>query len=168
MERSDYRFSRRDVREATCWGDTQLKIHLHRLEELEYLLVHRGGRGQSFVYELAFARQPDNGRPMLSGLIDIDLLRKHGYEEKKSGAAGQLSGASRPQVGGVSGVVKTISAPMPTRVPEGTELEIEESTYTDAQRNGHYVLTIQGRVKEWPALSHHANRKRSQRSRWRS
>ena len=28
------------------------KLHLHRLEELEYLLVHRGGRGQSFVYEL--------------------------------------------------------------------------------------------------------------------
>ena len=25
---------------------------LGRLEELEYLLVHRGGRGQSFVYEL--------------------------------------------------------------------------------------------------------------------
>jgi DNA primase catalytic core len=145
MERSDYRFSRRDVREATGWGDTQLKIHLHRLEELEYLLVHRGGRGQSFVYELAFARQPDSGRPMLSGLIDIESLRKHGYEEKKSGAAGQLSGSSRPQVGGVSGVVKTISAPMPMPVPEDAEFETEESTYTDAQRNGHYVLTIQGR-----------------------
>jgi len=31
------------------------------------------------------------------------------------------------------------------RVPEDTEFEIEESTYTDAQRNGHYVLTVQGR-----------------------
>jgi hypothetical protein len=74
MARSDYRFSRRDVREATGWGDTQLKIHLHRLEEMEYLLAHRGGRGQSFVYELVFTRQADSGKPTLPGLIEIDKL----------------------------------------------------------------------------------------------
>jgi hypothetical protein len=76
MERSDYRFSRRDVREATGWGDTQLKIHLHRLEELEYLLIHRGGRGQSIVYELVFMRPADGGKPVLGGLIDVEKLRK--------------------------------------------------------------------------------------------
>ena len=103
MERSDYRFSRRDVREFTGWGDTQLKIHLHRLEEMEYLLVHRGGRGQSFVYELVFARQADSGRPVLPGLIDVDTLRKQWYDEKKSGPEAGKSGPSRPQVGGVSG-----------------------------------------------------------------
>jgi len=75
MARSDYRFSRRDVREATGWGDTQLKIHLHRLEEMEYLLAHRGGRGQSFVYELVFARLADSGKPTLPGLIEIDKLK---------------------------------------------------------------------------------------------
>jgi DNA primase len=52
----DYRFSRRDVRASTGWGDTQLRLHLGRLEELEYLLIHRGGRGQSFVYELVLRR----------------------------------------------------------------------------------------------------------------
>jgi DNA primase catalytic core len=76
MERSDYRFSRRDVREATGWGDTQLKTHLHRLEELEYLLIHRGGRGQSMVYELVFTRPADGGKPVLGGLIDVEKLRK--------------------------------------------------------------------------------------------
>jgi hypothetical protein len=76
MERSDYRFSRRDVRAATGWGDTQLKIHLHRLEELEYLLIHRGGRGQSIVYELMFTRPTDGGKPVLGGLIDIEKLGK--------------------------------------------------------------------------------------------
>jgi hypothetical protein len=76
MERSDYRFSRRDVREATGWGDTQLKIHLHRLEELEYLLIHRGGRGQSIVYELVFTRPKDGGKPVLGGLIDVEKLGK--------------------------------------------------------------------------------------------
>jgi len=76
MERADYRFSRRDVRAHTGWGDTQLKIHLHRLEELEYLLIHRGGRGQSIVYELMFTRPKDGGKPVLGGLIDIDKLGK--------------------------------------------------------------------------------------------
>jgi DNA primase catalytic core len=74
MERSDYRFSRRDVRAYTGWGDTQLKIHLHRLEELEYLLIHRGGRGQSIVYELIFTRPKGGGKPTLPGLIDIEKL----------------------------------------------------------------------------------------------
>jgi DNA primase len=85
MERSDYRFSRRDVREATGWGDTQLKTHLHRLEELEYLLIHRGGRGQSMVYELVFTRPKDGGKPVLGGLIDVEKLSKNGYDGKKSG-----------------------------------------------------------------------------------
>jgi len=99
MERSDYRFSRRDVREFTGWGDTQLKVHLHRLEEMEYLIVHRGGRGQSFVYELAFARQADSSKPTLPGLIDVNSLGKHGYDGKKSGPEAGLSGSSRPQAG---------------------------------------------------------------------
>ena len=38
-----FRFTRRQVREAIGWGDTQLKIHLARLAELEFLVPHRGG-----------------------------------------------------------------------------------------------------------------------------
>jgi hypothetical protein len=52
LDRADYRFSRRDVREYTNWGPTQVHVHLKRLEELEYLVVHRGDRGRSLVYEL--------------------------------------------------------------------------------------------------------------------
>jgi hypothetical protein len=144
MERSDYRFSRRDVRAFTGWGDTQLKIHLHRLEELEYLLIHRGGRGQSFVYELLFTRPSDGGKPVLSGLIDVDVLSKHGYDEKKSGLAAGRSGSSRPQVGGVSGSVKLASEPVSMQVPEHSNLEIEEGIYRGTRPNGHYVLTMAG------------------------
>jgi DNA primase catalytic core len=144
IERSDYRFSRRDVREATGWGDTQLKVHLHRLEEMEYLIVHRGGRGQSFVYELAFARQADSSKPMLPGLIDVGALRSHGYDGKKSGLKAESSGSSRPQVGGVSGAVKVLSSPVPMRVPEGDEFDIAENTYKGARPNGQYVLTMAG------------------------
>ena len=138
MERSDYRFSRRDVREATGWGDTQLKIHLHRLEEMEYLLIHRGGRGQSFVYELVFARQEDSGRPMLPGLIEVGAL------EKKSGPEANRSGSSRPQVGGVSGPLKPAPQSISMRLPEAAGFGNEENTYTGTPTNGHYVLTMAG------------------------
>jgi len=144
MTRSDYRFSRRDVREATGWGDTQLKIHLHRLEEMEYLIVHRGGRGQSFVYELAFERQADSAKPVLPGLIEIESLGKHNYDGKKSGLRGQLSGSSRPQVGGMSGSLKTAPSPISMWVEEDTEFEIEENTYRGSQTNGHYVVAMAG------------------------
>jgi hypothetical protein len=49
-----YRFTRRVVREFTRWGDTQLRQHLKRLEEMEYLVMRRGGnQGQLVVYQLA-------------------------------------------------------------------------------------------------------------------
>ena len=37
--------------------------------------MHRGGRGQSFVYELLFERQGDSRKPLLPGLIDVEQLR---------------------------------------------------------------------------------------------
>jgi DNA primase catalytic core len=102
MNRSDFRFSRRDVREATGWGNTQLKVHLHRLEELEYLLVHRGGRGQSFVYELLYDGDTEWEAPHLSGLIDVGELERL-YDERKSGSTSRRSVTGRHQVGAVSG-----------------------------------------------------------------
>jgi DNA primase len=52
IEISEYSFTRRTVREHTRWGDTQLRVHLRRLEEMEYLRVRHGGPGQAFVYQL--------------------------------------------------------------------------------------------------------------------
>jgi hypothetical protein len=64
VERSDFRLSRRDVRHHTGWSATQVRIHMDRLQEMEYLLAHRGGRGQSFVYpegQLAGSKRGQNG-----------------------------------------------------------------------------------------------------------
>jgi hypothetical protein len=72
--RAEYRFSRREAREYTGLSDTQLRVHLDRLVELEYLLVHRGMRGQSFVYELLFDGPAMNEAPHLSGLIDVSTM----------------------------------------------------------------------------------------------
>ncbi len=118
VKRSDHRFSRRDVRASTGWGNTQLKLHLHRLEELEYLLLHRGGRGQSFVYELLYDGSGKDGEPFLCGLLDVDSLR-HEYDAKWSGQNDQWSGSSRPQVGGVSGGGRADETP----IDKGTDDE---------------------------------------------
>jgi DNA primase catalytic core len=103
LDRSDYRFSRREVREATGWGDTQLKLHLARLVEMEYVLVHRGGRGQSFVYELLYDGKGKDGKPFVPGLIDVEKLKACAYDNNRSGEKGQWSGSGRPRVGGRSG-----------------------------------------------------------------
>jgi len=107
IKQSDYRFSRKIIRAFTGMGNTQLKIHCGRLEDMEYLLVHRGGRGLSMEYELLYNNDDSNNKAHLMGLIDVDTLKKHPYDKKKSGVKAEKSGSSRPQVGGVSGQKKT-------------------------------------------------------------
>ncbi len=104
IERADFRFSRRDVRVFVEWGDTQLKTHLRRLEELEYLVVHHGGRGQSFVYELAFEHQGDDRKPFFPGLIDAENLEIHDYDANRRGRMRRSRGQVGPKSGGWRGV----------------------------------------------------------------
>src|SRR5208282_4165211 len=75
MLRPDYRFTRRDVRRHVGWSDFQVRTHLQKLVDLEYVLTHRGGRGQSFVYELVYGGEGADGRPFALGLIDPDKLQ---------------------------------------------------------------------------------------------
>ena len=96
----DYRFSRRELRDWLGWSDTALKVHLARLVEMEYLLVHRGGRGQSFRYELLYHGEGDAGAPFVNGLIDVDALR---YDATRSGRSASRSGAGQPAVSRQSG-----------------------------------------------------------------
>ena len=70
---SDVRFTRKGVREATGWSDTQLRVHLDRLTEMEYLIAQRGMRGVSFEYELLYDGAC-NEKPHLSGLIDAAAM----------------------------------------------------------------------------------------------
>jgi len=60
IESSEYRFTRRSLRQYSQWGDTQLRVHLRRLEEMEYLRVRYGGPGQTFVYQLCSEEQETN------------------------------------------------------------------------------------------------------------
>ncbi len=67
-------FSRREVRAYTGWSEFQTRTHLNKLQDMEYILPHFGGRGQSFVYELAFDGDPESAKPQLIGLIGIENL----------------------------------------------------------------------------------------------
>jgi DNA primase len=129
LERSDYRFSRRHVREFTGWGNTQLRLHFSRLEELEYLLIHRGGRGQSFVYELVYDGQGKDGKPFLCGLIEVDRLREvrlasHHYDANLAGINAELAGSNRGQNGRVAGGWRSES----TVAAKSVNLEIEAAS----------------------------------------
>jgi DNA primase catalytic core len=100
IERSAYRFSRRLLREAIGCGDTQLKIHLARLAELEYVIVHR--KGQGFEYELLYDGEGQDGTPFVPGLIEVAALQC-GYDAERSGQNPARSGSGRPPVGAQSG-----------------------------------------------------------------
>lgn len=59
----------REVRTAFSWGDMQLKIHLVRLLEMEYLTLHRRG----LTYEYALLRDGGSSEEShLCGLLDVD------------------------------------------------------------------------------------------------
>jgi len=106
MERGDCRFTRRQVREVTGWSNTQLHVHLKRLEDLEYLLTHRAEHGQGLVYELAYDGGGKDGGRFVSGLLDVEKLRaKCNYDEKRSGVNTPDSGSIRPVFGPDSGVI---------------------------------------------------------------
>ena len=92
-------FSRRQVRAFTGWSNTQLKVHLDRLEEFEYIVSRRGMRGSAYEYELLFDGNIESEKPQLVGLIDIDKLK---YDAKFTGAEEKFTAPKRGQNGGVT------------------------------------------------------------------
>ena len=105
MAREDLRFSRRVVREHTKWGDTQLRVHLDRLVDLEYLLVHHGKNGRCFVYELLYDGKGKDGAPFLVGLLDAGALRA-AYDSDLAGGNGDLAGRLRPACGSLAATLR--------------------------------------------------------------
>jgi len=103
IKQTDYRFTRKTVRDATGWSETQLRVHLERLTQMEYLVTHRGTRGQSFVYELLWDGGAEEVATRLPGLIDVDALKTVTMNKSSRGVAGQFAGALRPQNGGNAG-----------------------------------------------------------------
>jgi DNA primase catalytic core len=122
----EVRFSRAEVRRHAGLSDTQCRLHLDRLAALEYLLVHRGRRGQSFEYELLFDGEIQDGAPQLAGLIDAAALRAEATTASSRGSEDQFAGASRghgaPNAAATRPLfpaAKPILAPVAAEIDEG-------------------------------------------------
>jgi DNA primase catalytic core len=107
IARSAYRFSRRTLREAIGLSDTQLRVHLERLVELEYVIARRDGAGGRFVYELVYDGGGEDGRAFVPGLIDVEALAASPTTTKVAGAksevVGRLRGVRGPLAAGSRG-----------------------------------------------------------------
>jgi DNA primase catalytic core len=145
MPRATYRFSRRQLREYTGLSDTQLRVHLERLTQLEYVLVHRGMRGQSFVYELLFDGPAASEAPHLSGLIDVTTMaRSRGSDTQ---FAGSTRGHRGPNAVG-SRSAEMLAKPMNIAVPE--EAAAKELEMHLLRPNGHDASYVQDAAAQRP------------------
>lgn len=151
------RFSRAEVRRVAGVSDTQCRLHLERLTAMEYLLVHRGMRGQSFEYELLFDGQPDEHRPRLAGLIDVGALQLEAMEAEAEaatttassrGAVVEFAGSTRPQRGPIAGGVRMhepVAAQALARL--AAELPDDEPAARVPRLNGSAPSYLQERVQ---------------------
>ena len=114
LRRSEVRFTRREARLAAGLSDTQARLHLERLVELEYLLVHGGRNGQRFVYELLFDGEVRADTPRLPGLIEADTLTT---TANLAGSEGHLAGGLRPAGGDLAASSRCPEGTVPLSVP---------------------------------------------------
>ena len=139
VAREYFRFSQREVRENTGYGNTQVKMHLRRLEELEYVIAHRQLRGQTFSYELAYDGKGKDGKPFFHGLLNIEILKqKYNYNQNRSGLNPDLSASSRPQVMPLSG---------PGRVSKADEDKETIGVSEETPKKGPECIDTAGDVK---------------------
>jgi len=91
-------FSRRELRDLCGWSLTQVRAHLERLVELEYLAIRHGRLGSQFVYEMLLdANAPEAVAHI--GLIDTAKLR-HDYETNLTGFGRGVAGQNGHLAGG--------------------------------------------------------------------
>jgi len=74
IDQDQCRFSRREIRERTGWSEFQVRTHIQKLEDLEYLIKRHGKQGLGCVYELLVDAKEPNGVAHV-GLLEMDKLR---------------------------------------------------------------------------------------------
>jgi hypothetical protein len=102
--RGDVRFTRRTVRGVLGLSDTQLRVHLDRLVQLEYVRLHSGQNGSLYTYSLAFDGQNDRAEPQLMGLAATETAPTlRGKTATLRGQTPDLAGTLRPPCGDLAG-----------------------------------------------------------------
>ena len=161
VPRAEARFTRKQLREATGWGDTQLRVHLERLVGLEYLIGRSEGAGGRFTYELLFDGDAATA-VHLSGLIDVDSLRDAGKATtttaKSRGDGVEVAGRTDELAGrlrGDSGPVAARSRGASSAAKPALARVAAESTTGSAQTHisGADVLPVMSYPKAVPSLA---------------
>jgi len=75
-------FSRRELRDQTGWSEFQVRMHLERLDSMEYVAKRSGKQGSLYKYEL-LADAKEETKAYHIGLIDTEKLRKKEAAKKK-------------------------------------------------------------------------------------
>jgi len=91
-------FSRKELRDLCGWSLTQVRVHLERLVELEYLAVRHGRLGSQFVYEVLFDLDAPEAVAHV-GLLDVAKLSHH-YTANLAGFAPGVAGRNGHLAGG--------------------------------------------------------------------
>lgn len=106
IDRNGVRFTRRAVRTHLGLSDTQLRVHLDRLVQLDYVAVHGGKPGQRFAYGLLFDGDAEIEGPQLMGLSEADVAAvqptSRGKTATSRGVDPNLAGGVRAVRGGVA------------------------------------------------------------------
>ena len=104
--RGDVQFTRRTVRAHLGLSDTQLRVHLDRLVQLEYVLPHAGKQGQLYSYSLRFDGDAEASGPQLAGLgvteTEESEPTSRGVEPTSRGSKDNFAGGSRGLRGGIA------------------------------------------------------------------
>ncbi len=139
VARDELRFTRRELREACGWGDTQLRLHLQRLAELELVTSERGGPGGQMRYTLRHEAGEQDHRTRLCGLIDPAQLTEPAATTAKlrdggtevAGLSGEAAVPLRPQSAPIAAPAQSLPpAAKPATARPGAE-------FTDAQAGTH-------------------------------
>ena len=104
IEQGQFRFSRKSLRQQMGWTYDQLRVHLERLVNMEYVLVHRGGRGQSFEYELLYDGNPASDQQHAMGLLDVRDLSSSKNNTMTKSMGGNVQEFGVPLVGHWGGI----------------------------------------------------------------
>lgn len=141
------RLSRWDIRKVTGWGHSQLAVHLSRLVDLEYLVIHRGQNGIRYEYELLYRGEGKEGGRFLLGLIDVNDLRKkkdnHDYDGKLPGFLTNLPDTFRGASGPVPAPFREDENGMKANKDKASRdgnLQIHEDAYRGEKTSASYPV----------------------------
>jgi DNA primase len=158
IAQEDYRFSRAQLRHYLGWSYDQVRVHLERLVAMEYVLVHRGRRGQSYEYELLYRGEGQEGESFLMGLIDVGVLKKSAGNSPKTNSTMPTLGGGEQQFGGSlgphRGAIGVGLGSEKTLINTGSNADLKEKSAQSASKGKHNGASY--RNDPLPSLAAHS------------